>query len=274
MTFNQPSTQSAQAATVEVESVLLEARGLAVGPTSLRAPLLRGVDVQLAAGQLAAVVGPNGAGKSTLLRTLAGLQRPLGGQVLWRGRPLDSWTAAERARLAAVVLTEAANDGLLRVSELVALGRAPTAAHWGLWQRGEPTEDPAVASALELAEISDLAPRRLMTLSDGQRQRARVARALAQGADLLLLDEPTLHLDPGGRAQLMGLLRRIASGGRAVVVVTHEVHLAETVADALWIVAEGGVRAVSAETWQRDGLAERVFARMSARMSAEGGDAR
>lgn len=270
MTFNQPSTLSAQAATAEASRLLLEARGLAVGPTGQRAPLLRGVDVQLTAGQLAAVVGPNGAGKSTLLRTLAGLQRPLGGQVVWRGRPLDSWTAAERARLAAVVLTEAANDGLLRVSELVALGRAATAAHWGLWQRGEPTEDPAVASALELAEISDLAPRRLMTLSDGQRQRARVARALAQGADLLLLDEPTLHLDPGGRAQLMGLLRRIASGGRAVVVVTHEVHLAETVADALWIVAEGGVRAVSAETWQRDGLAERVFARMS----AEGGDAR
>ena len=242
---------------------VLRAEGLEVGSRAA-GTLLAGVNLTLRAGELAAVVGANGAGKTSLLRTLAGLQPARAGHVQWANRPLAQWPQAQRARLAAVVLTEAAADAGLTVAQLALLGRAP---HRGPWAAPTAADRHAVSQALALAGVAPLATRRVGTLSDGQRQRARLARALAQDTPLLLLDEPTLHLDPAGRADLLALLRATAHGGRAVVVVTHEIELALAQADVLWVVQGGTVHALTAAQWQAEGWVERAFGRRGEDMS-------
>ncbi len=241
---------------------LLAAEGLSVGPGRSRADVLSGVSLSLRAGELVAVVGPNGAGKSSLLRTLAGLQPPLAGTVRWGEHPLKEWPTATRARHAAVVLTEPAGDALLTVAELVALGRAPHRSPWGA---SDPLDTMAVTAAMTQAGVAALADRRVGRLSDGQRQRARLARALAQGTPLLLLDEPTLHLDPHGRASVLALLRALADGGRGVVVVTHEVDLAAELADCLWAVKDGRMQALAPAQWRAEAWEQHLFAGVDAR---------
>lgn len=216
---------------------LLATRALAVGYR--RAHILTGVDVAADAGQLIAVVGPNGSGKSTLLRTLAGLQPALDGQVLLDGRPRGAMRSGEVARFLATVLTDRIDVAHLRVRGLVELGRHP---HLGTAHLLRSDDHRLVAEAMGLVGAEHLADRVVATLSDGQRQRALIARALAQQPRLLLLDEPTSFLDPVGRLTIFSLLRRLAHDhGLAVVVCTHEVELALDHADALWVVGDGTV---------------------------------
>jgi iron complex transport system ATP-binding protein len=173
--------------------------------------------------QWAAIVGPNGAGKSSLLQLLAGLRAPNSGQVLLAGQPLVDWSPRQRAQRLAWLSQQGEADGDIAAIDVVRLGRLP---HQGLLGAATPADEAAVQSAMGETECTAFAQRRLASLSGGERQRVLLARALAVGASVLLLDEPTTHLDaPHQRALLRSLAARAAAGG-AVAVVLHDLVLA------------------------------------------------
>ena len=192
----------------------------------------------LPAGQVAALLGPNGVGKSTLLRRLAGLQPPLGGEVFVDDAPLHQLDAHHRARRVAVVLSGPAAGGSLTVEELVRLGRHP---HTGWLGRYTGQDRRAVATALALTGTHAWRGRRVDQLSDGERQQVMVARALAQDTPLLLLDEPTAHLDLINRVQVLTLLRALTTDHpRSLLFSTHELDLALRTCDRLWLLDRRG----------------------------------
>ena len=196
-------------------------------------PVLRGLEARFTTGWTA-VVGPNGAGKSTLLRALAGLLPWEGGGVRLLGRTLPEWPPRERSRHIAWMAqsSEAAAD--LRARDVVMLGRIP---HLGLVREPGPQDEAAVEAAMRATECEAWAERRLSGLSGGERQRVLLARALAVQAPVLLLDEPTAHLDPPHQVALVRLCRRLAPD-HAVVTVLHDLNLALQ-ADRLLVLHEG-----------------------------------
>jgi iron complex transport system ATP-binding protein len=210
---------------------------------------LDGIDLGLAAGDLLGVIGPNGSGKSTLLKCLAGLLKPTSGGVRLGQRDLDSLSVRERAREIAVVPQFLAELHDIRVADFVMGGRY---AHFGRWSGPETADFEAVRGALVAADTGDLDQRLMSELSGGQRQRVLLARAIAQAADVLLVDEPTSSLDPEHQIQTFELIARSVTGseGRAAVVVTHDLNLASQFAtrlallDAGRVVAEGDVESV------------------------------
>ncbi len=186
-----------------------------------------------------AIVGPNGAGKSTLLRVLAGLQRPDRGEVHLGGKPLASWTLRERAVQLAWMAQQGETSGDLTVRDVVQLGRLP---HLGLLTNPTAHDDACVEQAMHDAECSAWQTRRLHELSGGERQRVLLARALAVEAKLLLLDEPTVHLDPPHQVALVRLMRQQANRSIAVVSVLHDLSLA-LLADHLVVMNNGRIKA-------------------------------
>jgi iron complex transport system ATP-binding protein len=196
--------------------------------------VLQGVSIALGAGRWTAIVGPNGAGKSTLLRTLAGLQ-PAQGLVTLQGRPLHAIAHRERAGLLSWLAQQAETAAELDALDVVRLGRLPR--HGLLWQ---PTaaDEAEVQRAMQRCECTAFADRRLATLSGGERQRVLLARALAVRAPVLLLDEPTTHLDPPHQSALVQLMREEARAGASVVSVLHDLTLA-LAADRLVVMARG-----------------------------------
>lgn len=215
---------------VALESLTVGYRGRAVAT---------GLTATARSGELTALVGPNGAGKSTLLRTLCGLQRPLDGRaVLHDGTQVHSVRPAALARRISVVLTERPDPGLLTAFEVVMLGRTPHLGRLGV------TSDEDVSRVVEsLAAVSatELSQRRFDQLSDGERQRVLVARALAQEPELLVLDEPTAHLDAPSRVEFLDLLRQLARSQHiAVLLSSHDLELAMRVANQMWLLERGG----------------------------------
>lgn len=202
--------------------------------------VLRGVDLALQPGWTA-IVGPNGAGKSTLLRVLAGLLAPDAGEVHLDGRELHQWPLDARARHLAWLAQQMDTSGELRVQDVVMLGRLP---HLGLMGTPGAADHVAVAQAMAQTECSGWAARRLSALSGGERQRVLLARALAVQAPVLLLDEPTTHLDPPHQVALVRLMMRLGRSDppRAVVSVLHDLPLALS-ADHLVVLAAGQVQA-------------------------------
>ena len=181
------------------------------------------VSLALRGGELAAIVGPNGAGKSTLLQLLAGLRTPHAGGVQLRGRALADWPLRERAQAVAWLAQQGEAEGDIAALDVVCLGRLP---HHGLWGVPSAVDEAAVSAAMAETECTAWAHRRLNDLSGGERQRVLLARVLAVDAAVLLLDEPTTHLDaPHQRALLRSLAAR-ARAGAAVAVVLHDLTLA------------------------------------------------
>ena len=217
---------------------MIEARGLQVKLG--RRAVLHGVDAAFSVGWTA-VVGPNGAGKSTLLRALAGLLVPEAGGVRLAGRALADWPVRERGRRMAWMAQtlDAASD--LSARDVVMLGRIP---HLGLVGEPGPQDEAAVDAAMRATECEAWAFRRLSELSGGERQRVLLARALAVQAPVLLLDEPTAHLDPPHQVALVRLFRRLASD-HAVVTVLHDLNLALQ-ADRLLVLQAGHAVAAGA----------------------------
>jgi iron complex transport system ATP-binding protein len=201
-------------------------------------PVLRGVSLALHPGWTA-IVGPNGGGKSTLLRVLAGLLAPQSGRVMLEGRPLTEHGARERGqRIAWLAQHEGSNaSGELTVRDVVQLGRLP---HLGLFAAPGPQDEAAVDAAMAATECSDWQCRRLYELSGGERQRVLLARALAVSAAVLLLDEPTTHLDPPHQVAVVRLMKRLAAAGTTVVSVLHDLPLALQ-ADRLVVLDQGKV---------------------------------
>ncbi|HZF11748.1 MAG TPA: ABC transporter ATP-binding protein [Thermoanaerobaculia bacterium] len=234
---------------------LLSARGLAwrAGPRTLLGPL----DLDVHAGECLMVVGPNGAGKTTLLRLLTGLLSPAAGEIRYRGRPFSGLSRRERARHLAYVPQVRPSSVPLSVFEVVLLGRYP---HLQALQLAPRAEDfAAVESALSVVGIGNLRERPLDELSGGERQAVYIAAALAQEAEMLVLDEPTTHLDARHQRDAAALLLKLKrESGRTVVAATHDLNLASLLGDRLLALAGGRVLAVGtpAEILRPEVLAE------------------
>ncbi len=200
--------------------------------------VLSGLNVGVLPGELVCLLGPNGSGKSTLLRTMSGLQPPLRGVVEVGGCDLRRLRQPDLARKIGVVLTERVSVGAMRGRQLVELGRYP---HTGWTGHLESRDQDVVSWALETAGASALADRDINKLSDGERQRLMIARAMAQEPLILILDEPTAFLDVASRVELMGLLRALAREEHvAIIISTHDLELALRMADTTWLVMPGG----------------------------------
>jgi iron complex transport system ATP-binding protein len=216
------------------------------------------LDLTLSRGDLVALVGTNGSGKTTLLRLLTGVLRADGGEVRFAGRPLSDWRRADLARRVAVLPQQLDLPAGFRVAELVAMGRAP---HARRLFASTADDERAIARALADADATGIADRPAEELSGGERQRLLVAMALAQEPDLLLLDEPTLHLDLAHQVALLTAIRRLREQrGLTVLAVLHDLNLAAAFAprvavlDGGLIVADGA----AAEVISPD-LVRRVF---------------
>ena len=203
--------------------------------------VLHGVDLALERGSLVALVGPNGAGKSTLLRCLAGLVRPSAGRVALDGRDLGALGRADIARRIAAVPQSFETLFPFTVREVVGLGRI---ARLGLLAVPTAADVVAVRRALDDLDLAALADRRVDELSGGERQRAVLAMALAQEGDVLLLDEPTVHLDPAHQRATMDLIRRLVRArGLAALAVLHDLNLASAMCDRVVVMCDGRIEA-------------------------------
>jgi len=220
---------------------------LTIGYKHSRGPdyvVARHLRLSLTAGELVCLIGPNGVGKSTLLRTLAGMQSPLAGCVLLDGHDIRNFKPRELARRLSIVLTEQVNVGILSAYALVALGRIP----YTDWMGKLTTRDEEVIrSAIHAVGAEELSARNVSDLSDGERQKIMIARALAQEPTLMILDEPTAYLDLPRRVEVMRILRRLArNSGSAVLLSTHDLDLALRSADSIWLMRTGGIVEVGA----------------------------
>jgi iron complex transport system ATP-binding protein len=246
---------SAEAVPALSAASAFEARGLVVRYPGAPRPALDGVDLFVPKGAFHAVLGPNGSGKSTLMRALLGLVRPERGETLVAGRPTGSWTRRDLARVVGAVSQAETISFPLSVRELVAMGRYP---HLGPLGAESEADRSAISRALARCEASDLAARDVTTLSGGELQRVRIARALAQEPEALALDEPTASLDVHHEMRIWQLLRHAADGGTSVLLITHHLDLAARFADRM-LLLDGG-RAVAegapSEVMRRDVLSE------------------
>ena len=197
-----------------------------------------GISAAIRSGELTCLLGANGVGKSTLLRTLSAFQPKLDGEVLIEGQEIATFSDKELSRLIGVVLTEKPDIKNMSVRELVALGRSPYTGFWGTlheddWQ--------VVDEAIHAVRIEPLRERMIHTLSDGERQKVMIAKALAQQTPVIFLDEPTAFLDFPSKVEMMQLLRRLArEQQKTIFLSTHDFELALQVADTLWLMEPQG----------------------------------
>lgn len=196
--------------------------------------LLHGLNLTLESGKLVALLGQNGAGKSTLLRALTCDERPLSGTIQVDGKNLAEMSQKERSRLIGLVSTDRIQAGALTVRELVALGRQP---HTGFLGRLDDEDHEIVRQSMEDAGIIGKAEDYVASLSDGERQKAMIARALAQQTPIIILDEPTAFLDVASRIETMRLLQTLAHDrGKAVLLSSHDISQSLMLADELWLI--------------------------------------
>lgn len=220
------------------EQEILTAQNLSIGYSlggGRHKVVHRDLTCDLKCGELVCLLGPNGAGKSTLLRTLSSSQLPLGGQLLVNGKEFRQIDERERSRLIGVVLTDKTQTGGLTVYELVALGRQP---HTGFFGRLQAKDKTMIVEAMEAVGIAHKAKNYMAELSDGERQKAMIAKALVQECPLILLDEPTAFLDVVSRIEIMTLLHTIAHDQKkAILLSTHDIEQALVMADRLWLLS-------------------------------------
>ena len=224
-----------------VKEAALAAHSLAVGykaGRTKRHTVLQDVDLELRQGEFVCLLGPNGTGKSTLLRTIGKMQPPLAGNVEIGGRDIYQLSNHALAMLLSVVLTDRLTVGRLTAYALIGLGRYPYTG----WAAGLTAEDHRIIRwAIRATRSEDLAARDVSELSDGERQRVMIARALAQQPTVMLLDEPTAFLDLPTRVEITGLLKRLTrETGLAVLMSTHDLDLALRSADTLWLISPEG----------------------------------
>lgn len=208
-------------------------------------------------GALYAVLGPNGSGKSTLMRALLGMVRPEGGTTMIDGRETKDWSRVELARAVGAVSQAEHPAFPISVRDFVAMGRYP---HLGPLRREGDADRGAVRKALARCDVADLGARDVTTLSGGELQRVRIARALAQEPSALVLDEPTASLDVRHEMSIFQLLRESADRGMTVLLITHHINLAARFSDRFLLLHEGGVAAEGEidEVFQ-EGILERVY---------------
>ena len=214
------------------ESAPVKTKDLVIGYG--KTEVLSEINLCARSGHLTTLLGANGTGKSTLLRTLAGLQRQLAGEI-WLNQKISSDLAPlEKATMVSLVLTDRVFPGYMTVGDLVALGRHPYT-NW----RGRLNEDDlkSTKEALDMTGLGDIKDKDLHQLSDGQLQKALIARALAQDGTIMLLDEPLIHLDIPSKWEIMGLLKRMSDEKqKTIILATHELELSLQMADQIWLI--------------------------------------
>ena len=197
-----------------------------------------GITDSIHSGELTCLLGENGAGKSTLLRTLSGFLPPISGEITILGKPLRSYSERELATVIGVVLTERTNLQNMTVTELVGMGRSP---YTGFWGRLSAQDRRKVDEALSLVGIPSLRDRMVQTLSDGERQKVMIAKALAQETPIIFLDEPTAFLDYPSKVEVLNQLGRLSQEmGKTIFLSTHDLELALRVADRVWLMTKQG----------------------------------
>ncbi len=216
-------------------NTILSVKNLTVGYKSKT--VLNELNLTLSKGEVTALLGPNGSGKSTLLRTISSIQEPISGGVLLEEKSLESISRKELAKQLSLVLTNAEAPGNLTVFALVALGRFPYTSWMGQLKK---EDNEIIYRALDQTGLLSFANRHVGELSDGERQKVMIARALVQDTPLIFLDEPTTHLDSPNRIEVFHLLRTLAHDfGKTILVTTHEIDLALAYADSLWLIGKG-----------------------------------
>lgn len=242
------------------ENTIFQTHDLAVGYRNgkQQITLLEGLNLSLEKGKLVALLGQNGAGKSTLLRALTGDEKPLAGIIVADGRNLGEVSQKDRSRLIALVSTERIQAGALTVRELVGLGRQP---HTGFLGRLDDEDHEIVRQSMVDSGIVGKADEYIASLSDGERQKAMIARALAQQTPIIILDEPTAFLDVASRIETMRLLQTLAHDrGKAVLLSSHDISQSLMLADELWLITtDRQVLTGDTDTLVKAGAMNRLF---------------
>lgn len=228
-----------QFSSISAHDTVLSCKNLLVGYRD--APVIDNINLSFKAGEFVALLGPNGAGKTTFLRTLSRHLPPLSGEISLQGKPLASLAQGELARIIAVVLTDKISPPLFTAFDFVALGRYP---HTGFLGRLNEYDRQVVSHALFAVHADNLKGRDFASLSDGERQKVLVARALAQEPEILLLDEPTAHLDLKHKMEVMAILRDLCRSDNITVIASlHDVDIAARVSDRVALIKDGSVTA-------------------------------
>ncbi|MBT8325996.1 MAG: ABC transporter ATP-binding protein [Winogradskyella sp.] len=225
----------------ESKHIVLKTKDLSIGYRSKKNDTVvqNGIDLQLPQGQLIGLVGANGIGKSTLLRTLIKVQPALKGKIYLNDTALESITSNALARQLSIVLTEPVMSKNLSVFELIALGRHPYTNWIGKLSENDIE---AIDKSIDLVNIDDLRERKCFELSDGQLQKVMIARALAQDTDLIVLDEPTTHLDMYHKAYILKLLQKLTHETcKTILFSSHEIELAIQLCDSLIVMTSDGI---------------------------------
>lgn len=211
---------------------------------SLSQPVISDINLELKSGQLACLIGENGIGKSTLLKTLTGFLPKLNGSLLLDNRDIESFSQRELARQVSIVLTQKPDVQNLTIEEIIGLGRSP---YTGFFGRLRAEDRKVVDDAIATMGIEKLRGRMIQTLSDGERQKVMIAKALAQETPVILLDEPTAFLDFPSKAETFQSLQRMAhERDKLILLSTHDLELAVRFSDSLLEVKAGTLKAVSA----------------------------
>ena len=244
-------------ALMNMEILTLDSLTTGYGSRRQRYVVARELTATLTAGSFTAVIGTNGAGKSTLLRTLAGLQPALEGEVLWLGKPLTDYSRRDLSKTLAVVLTERTLGEGLSAMEVVEMGRMP---YTGFDGRLSANDRKIVTEAMEMTGVAVLAGRVMSSLSDGERQRVMIAKALAQQTPVILLDEPTAFLDFPSKVSLLRLLSNLArEHGKTILLSTHDLELTFQIAEQLWLLSPDGLIEGTPRDLADRGILEKFF---------------
>jgi iron complex transport system ATP-binding protein len=252
---------------------VLSTHNLSIGYAKKRNKALvqSALNLKLQAGELVCLIGPNGTGKSTLLRTLAGLQKPLDGKIKIDNQEIEKLSQHAKAMLIALVLTDKIDIDNATVLDIVSFGRHPYSNWWG---NTSDEDEQKVLESIAMVHLTHKKDVNLSELSDGERQRVMIAKALAQDTPIIMLDEPTAHLDLPNRVEIMLLLHKLAhTTNKAIILSTHELDMALQAADRIWLITnENGVESGVPEDLVFNGSFNRAFESKSYYFNADNGN--
>ena len=218
-------------------ATILSTESLSIGYR--RKPLLSGIYLHLRSGRLTMLTGINGTGKSTLIKTLTNIIKPIEGKIYILNREISAIPAKEFSKLVAVVLTDRLESENFTAMEVISFGRSP---YTGFFGQLSSNDDTIIKGVAEQLHLSPLLSKKFYELSDGQQQKVLIAKALAQQAKIIILDEPTAFLDFKAKDEIFALLKRIATQNNiAILAATHDIYQAEKYADEFWIIDEEGI---------------------------------
>jgi iron complex transport system ATP-binding protein len=243
-----------------MENTAIQIRNLSIGYSAKqeRKNIATKLNAVIHSGELTCLLGANGVGKSTLLRTLSGFQPQLAGEISIFGKPIESYSGKKLSQTIGVVLTEKPDIRDMTARDLISLGRNP---YTGFWGKLNDADETIIDEAIAYLKIEDLSDRSIHTLSDGERQKVMIAKALAQATPLIYLDEPTAFLDFPSKVEIMRFLHFLAvRSGKTIFFSTHDLELALQIADKLWLMdRQKGLTVGTPDELRQNGTLEHFF---------------